>query len=110
MVRMAPTVASTSPSNDEEAVERNRVIEITFNESMDPATIDSTTLTVKQGTAAVNGTVAYSETTATFTAVNVLNALKTYTVTATTDVKSANGIALASDKVWTFTTGGSTTP
>lgn len=105
-----PTVASTSPSNNEEAVERNKVIEITFNESMNPATINNTTFIVKQDTAEVNGSVAYSGTTATFTAVNVLNALKTYTVTATTGVKSAKGIALAADKVWTFTTGGSTNP
>lgn len=106
----APTVASTSPSNNEEAVERNKVIEITFNEEMDASTITSTTLTVKQGAAGVNGSVAYDGVTATFTAGNVLNALKTYTVTATTGIKSAKGIALAADKVWSFTTGGSTTP
>lgn len=107
---IAPTVASTSPSNNEAAVERNKVIEITFNEEMDSSTINSTTFTVKQGTAGVSGSVAYAGTTATFTAVNVLNALKTYTVTATTGVKSAQGIALAADKVWSFTTGGSTSP
>lgn len=106
----APTVASTSPSDNEDAVERNKVIEIIFNEAMDPATINSTTFTVNDGSANINGSVAYSDTTATFTAENSLNALTDYMATITTGAKSSEGIALVSNMVWTFTTGGSTTP
>ncbi len=106
----APEVASTSPSSDETEVERNKVIEITFNEEMDTATINSTTFTVSEGLANINGSVAYSGTTATFTAENSLTAVTDYTATLTTGAKSAKGIALAADKVWSFTTGGSTTP
>lgn len=104
----APTVMTTSPENNDAEVVRNKVIEITFNEPMDPATLNSTTFTVKLGSVGVNGSIDYSGNTATFTAVNVLNALADYTVTVTTGAKSANGIALASNKVWSFTTGGST--
>lgn len=106
----APTVVSTSPSNNEGEIERNKVIEITFSEAMDPATINASTFTVKRGSTAITGAVAYSGTTATFTSVNVLNALADYTVTVTTGAKSAKGIALAANKVWDFTTGGSTAP
>lgn len=105
-----PTVQTTSPSNNEGEVERNKVIEITFNEAMDPATINTSTFAVEQGTDAITGSVAYSGTTATFTAVNVLNALTDYKVTVTTGAKSADGIALATNEVWSFTTGGSTEP
>lgn len=106
----APTVSSTSPSSDETEVERNKVIEITFNEEMEAATINSTTFTVSEGSANINGSVTSSGTTATFTAGNVLNALTDYTVTLTTGAESSAGVALAEDKVWSFTTGGSTTP
>lgn len=106
----APEVVSTSPSNNEAEVERNKVIEITFNEAMEPSTINSSTFTLKQGTASINGTVAYSGTTATFTAVNVLNALTDYSATVTTGAKSSKGIPLAANMVWNFTTGGNTEP
>lgn len=105
-----PTVMSTSPMNQDTEVERNKVIEITFSEEMDQQTINSTTLTVKQGSTEVSGSVAYSGNTATFTAVNVLNALKTYTATVSKGAKSTKGVAIAADKVWSFTTGGSTEP
>lgn len=104
----APTVVSTSPSNNESEVERNKVIEIIFNESMDPATINVSTFAVTQGTVAITGTVAYSGNTATFTSENVLSALADYTVTLTTGAENLAGVALAANMVWSFTTGGST--
>lgn len=106
----APTVVSTSPANNDTEVVRNKVIEITFNEEMDPATLNTSTFTVNQGAANISGTVAYSNNTATFTAVNVLDALADYTVTVTTGAESSNGIPLAANMVWTFTTGGNAEP
>ncbi|MFU8813519.1 MAG: ice-binding family protein [Balneolaceae bacterium] len=106
----APTVITTSPANNDAEVARNVVIEITFNEEMDPATINSSTLTVNQESSAISGSVASSGNTATFTADNALDALSDHTVTVTTGAKSATGTALAADMVWSFTTGGSTTP
>lgn len=106
----APTVVSTSPTSDESEVERNKVVEITFNEAMDAATINATTFTVSQGSDEVEGTVDYSGTTATFTAENTLSAASDYTATISTGAKSTTGVALASNMVWNFTTGGSTEP
>jgi hypothetical protein len=52
--------------------------------------------------------VAYSGTTATFTPLNTLAAMTTYTATITTGAKNSAGNALASKTVWSFTTGGTT--
>jgi hypothetical protein len=103
-----PTVTSTDPLNNESGVARNKVVALTFSEEMDPLTINTSTFTLKQGTTAVSGTVAYSGTTATFTPLNTLAAMTTYTATITTGAKNLAGNALASKTVWSFTTGGTT--
>ncbi len=106
----APEIESTSPTENESEIARNKSITITFDQEMDPATINSTTLTVKRGSTNVPGVVEYSGTTATFQATNTLNALTDFTVTLSTGAKSATGIALAQNKVWSFSTGGNTAP
>lgn len=106
----APTVESTSPVDNESDIVRNKTITITFDQAMDPATVTTSTFTVKNGSSDVAGTVESSGVTATFKATNTLNALADYTVTLSTGAKSATGIAIAQDKVWSFTTGGSTDP
>ncbi|MEX2351343.1 MAG: ice-binding family protein [Balneolaceae bacterium] len=105
-----PTVESTSPDNNEENVERNTVITITFNEAMDASTFNNTTFMVRRGATPVDGSVAYSGNTATFTPDNVLNAATDYSATVTTGVMSSAGVALASNMNWSFTTGGSAEP
>lgn len=106
----APKVELTSPSNNESGVERNKVIKITFTEAMDPSSLNSSTFVVTQGSVTIDGSVEISGITAKFTAVNTLDALSDYTVTVNTGAKSAVGIALESNIVWNFTTGGSNTP
>jgi hypothetical protein len=103
-----PTVTSTDPINDESGVARNKVVAFTFSEAMDPSTINASTFTLTHGTTAVPGTVTYSGTTATFTPSNPLEALTEYTATITTGAKNLAGNPLASDIVWSFTTGGNT--
>jgi hypothetical protein len=71
---------------------------------MDPLTITSSTLTVKQGAIAVTGTIAYSVNTASFTPSVILNSGLVYTVTLTTGTKDLAGNALATNTVWSFTT------
>lgn len=105
-----PEVAETRPANSETDVERNKVIEITFNEEMNPETITTSTFIVAQGSDNIEGSVEYSDSTATFTAVNALQAQTEYTVTVTTGAESTNNVALASNMVWSFTTGGSSEP
>jgi hypothetical protein len=101
-------VTSTDPINDESGVARNKVVAFTFSEAMDPSTINASTFTLTHGTTAVPGTVTYSGTTATFTPSNPLEALTEYTATITTGAKNLAGNPLASDIVWSFTTGGNT--
>jgi hypothetical protein len=102
------TVLTTDPLNNVTGVSRNKTIAFTFSESMDPLTINSTTFTLSQGAMAINGTVTYSGSTATFTPINTLAAATSYTATLTTGAKSLSGKTLASNSIWSFTTGGST--
>lgn len=103
-----PTMATTDPLNNVTGVSRNKAIDFTFSEAMNPSTINSSTFTLKQGTTAINGTVTYAGTTATFTPTNTLAAGTSYTATMTTGAKSINGNSLAANSAWNFTTGGST--
>lgn len=102
-----PTISDTSPLNNATNVARNNAITISFSTEMDPATINSSTILVQQGTTNIPGTVTYSGTTATFTPTNSLLALTTYTVTVTTGAKTLAGKPFASNSISTFTTGGS---
>ena len=99
-----PTVLSVVPANNSTAIALNSKATVTFSEAMNSTTINSTNFTLKQGTNAVSGTVAYSGTTATFTPAASLMANTIYTGTITTGAKDAAGNALASDYSWSFTT------
>lgn len=103
----APTVSSTTPANNATSVPRNNAISISFSTAMDPTTINSSTVIVKQGSVVVPGTVTYAGTMATFTPTDPFLALTHYTVTVTTGAKTAAGHALAANSVTSFTTGGS---
>lgn len=102
-----PTVTSTDPLNDAINVERNKIVEATFSEEMDPLTINTSTFTLMEGTNAVTGTVEYLGSVATFNPTNTLAAETVYTAKITTGAKDLAGNALAANKEWSFTTGGS---
>lgn len=108
-VLTTPTVATTSPANNAVGVPRNNSISIEFSVAMDPTTINTSTIIVKQGTTVVPGTITYSGTTAVFTPTNSLLALTKYTVTVTTGAKTLAGKAFAANSESSFTTAGSTT-
>jgi hypothetical protein len=99
-----PSVNSTDPINNATGVAINRMMVVTFNEPMDPATINSLTFTLKQGTTPVAGTVAYTGTTATFTPSTSLVPNTIYTETITTGSENIEGIALADNYTVSFTT------
>lgn len=105
-VGICPVVTSTIPANGALGVPFNQIISATFNEAVNPSTINASTFIVKKadGTA-VAGNVSYSGTTATFTPTTYLSANTTYTGRITTGVKDPNGNALQTDYVWTFSTG-----
>jgi hypothetical protein len=101
-----PTVSFTAPISGQTAVPTNRIIHTAFSEAMDPLTLIATNFTVTgPGTTPVAGTVAALGTSATFTPVSALANSTLYTATITTGVKDLAGNALASNYVFTFTTG-----
>ena len=101
----APTVTFTVPADGDTGVAINKKITATFSEAVDPFTITGTTFTLMQGATAVPGVVTYVGLIATFTPTGGLAANTTYTATITTGAEDLAGNALASDYVWTFTTG-----
>lgn len=100
----APTVISTDPLNNATSVVLDKVITATFSVPMDPLTLNATTFTVKVDAATIEGTVSYSNSTASFTPSDSLIPGKTYTASITTGAKDIPGTPLAADFVWTFST------
>jgi Ice-binding-like/Bacterial Ig-like domain len=103
---VAPSVISTNPANLATGVPVTQIVTATFNNAMNPTTINTATFIVAgPGGAAIMGAVTYSGTTATFTpAANLLPSTK-YSGTITTGAKDPAGNELAINFVWTFTTG-----
>ncbi len=100
---VCPVVKSTDPANMAINVPLTQVITVTFNEKMDPSTINSSSFIVTGSVVA--GTVSYNGSTASFTPASPLMPNHTYTGRVTTAVKDLNGLALQTDFVWTFSTG-----
>lgn len=99
-----PVVESTNPSDGVTNVPLNQVITVTFNEEMDPSTINPDSFSIV-GSSLVGGTISYIGTTATFTPTVGLTPNTTYVGTVTTALHDLNGNALQQDYVWSFTTG-----
>ena len=100
----APTVIATDPVNNATLVGLSKVVAATFSVPMNPATINGTTFTLKQGTTVIAGTVSYTGSAAYFTPTSKLLSNTIYTATITTGAKNLAGTALAANYVWTFTT------
>ncbi len=104
----APTVVSTVPANLATSVPVTTVVTATFSKAMDPATINTTTFTLKVTATStpVTGTVTYNAATntATFTPSASLASATTYTATITTGARDTFGNALVSNFNWTFIT------
>jgi len=60
-------VSSTIPANLAHGVAINSAIAAVFSEALDPLTVTTATITLKQGAATVTGMVTYAGVTATFT-------------------------------------------
>src|SRR5688572_31281296 len=66
LVGICPEVISTDPVNLATGVGLNQTVTATFNEAMNPSTINATTFTIHQGTTAIAGSVTYTGLSATF--------------------------------------------
>ena len=108
VVAVPPTVISTIPANLATDVALNQTVSATFSKAMDPATINATTFTLTgPGTTPVSGLLAYAVVgnSLTFNPTANLPASTLFTATITTGAKDLTGTGLASNYVWTFTTG-----
>ncbi len=104
----APTVSATAIANGATGVAINTTVGATLSEAMNPASITTATVTLRQGATPVLGTVSYSGTSVVFVPSSPLASSTGYTATikgGSSGVKDLAGNALASDYVWSFTTG-----
>jgi O-glycosyl hydrolase len=106
-----PTVSTTVPTSGAASVNIGNALTATFSQPMNSSTVTATTFTLatSSGNTPVAGLVTYNTgtSTATFTPNASLAYSTSYTATITTGATSAAGAALASNYVWTFTTGAS---
>ena len=101
----APQITATNPVNLATGVPINREITATFDEAIDPASINASTFKLTgPGVTPVLGDVNYIGSTATFSPKSNLAPSTTYTATIKTGVKDLAGNALSSQLVWGFTT------
>lgn len=100
-----PTVISTSPANNATGVPITSAIIITFSETIDTATFNSSTFTLRNNGNNVAGTITVNGALVTFTPSSNLAYSTTYTGTITTGVRDLVGNAMAADYIWSFTTG-----
>ncbi|MBJ6725072.1 Ig-like domain-containing protein [Geomesophilobacter sediminis] len=100
-----PALLSTAPADGATGVPLATAITITFSEPVDPATVTAASLTVANQVK-VPGTVSYDATSrsATFTPSTPLMTGTAYTVTLASGVKDLFGNAMATGRVWSFTT------
>ena len=96
-----PTVVSVTPAN---GACPNTLVTGTFDQPMNPATINANTFTLAGPGAAGSVTYDLTSDTATFTPTAPLSLNTTYKATITTGAQDIAGTGLASNEVWTFTT------
>ena len=109
IIGVCPVVESASPVNLATNVSLGKIVTVTFNEAMNPATISQASFTL-QGSSPVEGTVTYSGKTASFTPSSALERNTTYTGRIKSSVKDLMGNALQTDYVWSFSTGAILSP
>jgi hypothetical protein len=102
----APVIVVTSPASDAVNVSVNKSVTAIFSRTMEAATINDTTFTLKQGATAVAGTVTFVQATntATFTPAAPLALNLAYVAQINNKVESTGGVSMQADYAWTFTT------
>ncbi len=135
IIGVCPNVVSTSPTNNATEVPLDKVITATFNEKMNPLTINQSSFTIEgasviassssakmnsltanqsslsiQDASAIAGTVTYTDSTASFTPTSDLVINTVYTAKIKTSVKDTRGNALQKEYEWKFTTRNSPAP
>ncbi|HLD51740.1 MAG TPA: Ig-like domain-containing protein [Sediminibacterium sp.] len=104
-IAICPEVVSTDPVAGAINVPTIKVIAATFNEPMNPATINNSTFLLQEGTVLVSGAVSYTGSTASFTPSVPLKSNTVYTATITTGAKDNLKSSMIQNYVWSFNTG-----
>ncbi len=99
-----PAAVSVTPAANSTSANTDVSPAITFNENVDPATVNSSTFTLKQGSTSLSGAITTSGSTATFNPTAALSPGTSYTVSVTTGVKDISGNPMAAVYSWSFTT------
>lgn len=98
------TVVSTFPSNGSLGVPTDAQIDITFNNAIDPCSINSNTFTVSIDRFSIPGDICINDNVLTFYPLSFLSRGETYTLKLSTGVKDLDGNPLALDFTAAFTT------
>jgi len=101
----SPKVTYTVNANGATNVAVNSKSGAFFTTEMDPATINASTFTLRQGATPVSGKVGYNGLGALFTPLHNLAPYTTYTATITNQARDLEGNSLGSDYSWSWTTG-----
>lgn len=108
-----PTVSNTVNANGATNVAINTAIGATFSEGMDPLTVNTSTVSLMQGSNVVSGSVSYAGVTMKLVPSNLLANSTGYTVRikgGAQGVKDLAGNAMVNDYVWSWTTANAPTP
>lgn len=100
----APTVTFTDPVDGAVGVPVGTVVQAVFSTTMDAATLSAATFTLTADGAPVLASVSYAGKTATLTPEAALATDTLFTARVTTGARDEDGISLAADHVWSFTT------
>jgi|GEM_PF-3843626 len=102
----APTVQSTDPNDAATDVMVDKVIKIVFSEKLDPATVNTTNIYLREGTDGVTSSVSYDDNLNQVTLIpsTALDYEANYTVYVTTSVEDSAGNPLDSTYIFSFVT------
>ncbi|WP_125179592.1 Ig-like domain-containing protein [Leptospira ellisii] len=98
------SVSQITPGSNVTGVSLNTSIQVGFSEKLDPASIGTQSIRLKQGGTVIAGNITSSDTAILFTPSSSLAASTVYTVTVSKSVLSESGSELAVDYTWNFTT------
>jgi hypothetical protein len=104
-----PSVLSVSPANNATGIGLGATVSALFSESMNAATINTSTVELRKGSVLVGSSLAYNSSTktVTLTPTSALESSVVYTAKVkggTSGVKDMSGNALTTDYTWSFTT------
>ena len=101
---VAPSVQSVSPQDGSSDIGLSTMVSVTFDEAIDPATLNNVTFKLKEGATYIVGTVSTAGSGAVFSPASPLKEGTLYTAEVMNGVTDRAGNALADNYNWSFTT------